>query len=61
MMWSTFFNHSYDFSEVIDKVKGMLNVFGTILVITSFLLFFELWSQESDKLLRAMTAFDLVS
>jgi len=42
--WTTFFNPSYDFSKVIDKVKRMLNVFGTILVITSYLLFSKLWS-----------------
>ena len=57
--WTTIFNLFYDFSKVIDKIKRMLNVFGTILVITSYLLFSELWSQEFDKLLRALMASDL--
>jgi len=52
-------NPSYDFSKAIDKVKRMLNVFGTILVITSYLLFSKLWSQEFDKLLRALMMSDL--
>ena len=59
--WTTFFNPSYDFSMIFDKVKRMLNVFGTILVITAYLLFSKLWSQRFDKLLRILTASDLMS
>jgi len=39
-----------------DKVKWILDVFGVIFVISSYRLFFELWSQEVDKLLHALTA-----
>jgi len=54
IMWTTFFNPSYNFSKPIDKVKRILVVFGVIFVISSYLLFSELWSQEFDKLLRAL-------
>ena len=57
--WTTFFNSSYDFSKAIDKVKRMFDIFGVILVIASYFLFSNLWSQELDKLLRALMAFDL--
>jgi len=59
--WTTFFNHPYNFSKAIDKVKRILNVFGMILVTNSYHLFSELWSQELDKLLHALTASDLTS
>jgi len=59
--WTTFFNHSYDFFMAVDKVKRILIVFGVILVISSYLLFSDLWSQEFDKLIRALTVFDLIS
>ena len=59
--WTTFFNPSYDFSKAIDKVKRILVVFGVIFVISSYLLFSDLWSQEFDTLLRALTTFDLMS
>ena len=47
-MSTTFFNHSYDFSKAIDKVKRILNLFGVILVNASYLVFTKLWSQEFD-------------
>jgi len=56
IMWSKFFNPSYDFSMVFAKVKRILTLFGTILIIVSYLLFYELWSQEFGKLLRTLTA-----
>ena len=59
--WSTCFNPFYDFSIGFDKVKRILILFGVILVIASYLLFSELWSQEFDKLLRALTTSDLMS
>jgi len=61
IIWSTFFNPSYDFSKAFDKVKRTLVVFGMILDITSYLLFPKLWSQEFDKLLHMLTASDLMS
>ena len=59
--WTTFFNPSYDLCKAIYKVEKILNVLEMILVITSCLSFFELWSQGVDNLLRASTASDLMS
>ena len=59
--WTTFFNPSYDFSKAIDKVKRILHVFVVVFVIASYLLFSKLWSQEFDKLQRALTTSDLMS
>jgi len=61
VMWTTVFNHSYDFSKAFDKVKRMLIVFSVILVIASYLIFSKLWSQEFDKLLHVLTASNLTS
>ena len=44
VMWTTIFNHSYDFSMGFDKVKRILTLFGVILVIASYLVFSKLWS-----------------
>jgi len=43
------------------KFKRMFKVFGTIFVITSYLLFSNLWSQEFDKLLHALTTSAFIS
>jgi len=61
IMWSTLFNPFYDFSKAIDKVKRILIAFGVIFVISSYLLFSELWSQEFDKLLQVLVASDLMN
>ena len=61
IMWTTFFNHFYDFYMAIDKVKRIFIIFGVILVISSYLLFSNLWSPEFDKLLRALTVSDFMS
>jgi len=58
---TTFFNPSYNFSKAFDKVKRILVVFSVILVIASYLLFSELWSQEFDKLLLALKTSNFVS
>jgi len=42
IMWTTLFNHSYDFSMAIDKFKGIRILFGMILVIDFYLLFSKL-------------------
>jgi len=61
VMWTIFFTFSYNFSEALDKIKRILIVFGVIFVIASHPVFSELWSQEFDKLLRGLMAFDLIS
>ena len=57
--WTTFFDPSYDFSKAIDKVQRVPILFGVVFIIAFYLLFSKLWSQEFDKLLRALTVFDL--
>ena len=42
IMWTTFFNSSYEFSEVFDKVKRILVNFGVAFAIASYLLFSKL-------------------
>ena len=60
-MLTIFFNPSYDFSKTFDKVKRILIIFGVILIIAFYLVFSELWSQEFDKLLHALTTSNLTS
>jgi len=59
--WTTFFNHFYNFFMGFDKVKRILNPFGVILVGASYLVFSNFSSQQFDKLLHVLTAFDLMS
>ena len=59
VMWTTFFNHSYDFSVGIYKVKRIPILFVVVFIIASYLLFSELWPQEFDKLLCALTMSNL--
>jgi len=54
-----FVNPSYDFTMGFDKAKRILVVFGVILIITSYLVFSKLWSQEFGKLLCDLTTSDL--
>jgi len=55
VMWTMLFTASYDFCKAINKVKRILVLFGVISVIGSYLLFSKFWSQDFDKLLRALT------
>jgi len=43
VMWTTFFDCSYDFCKAIDKVIRILNVFDVVFIIASYLLFSKLW------------------
>jgi len=40
-MWTTFTNLFYDYSKAFDKVKRILVVFGVILVIAPYLIFYS--------------------
>jgi len=56
IMWSTFFDHTFDFSMAFTEFKRPLTLFAS-----SFLVFFyahhsEMHATTSDKLLRALTA-----
>jgi len=44
VIWTTFFNPSYDFFMGSNKVKRIFVVFGVILIIASYLVFSKLWS-----------------
>jgi len=57
--WTTVFNPLYDFSIAIDKVKRIPILCGVVFIIAFYLLFSKLWSQEFDKLMRALTASNL--
>ena len=35
LMWTTFFNHSFDFSKAFDKVKRALDIIDTIVLLFS--------------------------
>jgi len=59
VMWTIFFNPSYNFYKGFAKVKRILIVFGVILVIASYLVFSKLWSQQFNKLLHVLTASNL--
>jgi len=59
--WTACCNPFYDFAMGFDKVKRMLNVFGVIFIIASYLLFSELWSQEFDKFMHALTTSTFMS
>jgi len=48
---TTFLNPSYDFSKAFAKVKGILIVFGVILVIAFYPVFSKFCSQEFNMLL----------
>ena len=44
IIWTAFFNPSYDFSMVIDKIKRIPILFGVVFIIAYCFLFFELLS-----------------
>jgi len=48
VIWTTFFNHSCNFSKTFSKVKRILIIFSVILVIASYLVFCGLRSLISS-------------
>jgi len=60
-MWSTFFGHAFDFSMRFDKCKRTLTFFAMILLVLSYSHHFEMHAKAHDKLLRALTAFELTT
>ena len=44
VMWTIFFNPSYNFYKAFGKVKRILIIFSVILVIAFYLVFSKLWS-----------------
>jgi len=59
--WTTFFDYSLDFSMAFDKCKRTLTFFATILLVLSYSHHFEMHAKAHDKLLRALTASELMT
>ena len=57
---TTFFDYYFDFSMAFDKFKGALTLFATSLLVFSYLHPFEMHAKAHDKLLQALTAFELI-
>ena len=51
IMWSTFFDHTFDFFKAFDKFKRALTIFVMILLVFSYSHHFEMHAMEYDKLL----------
>ena len=61
IMWSTFFDHDFDFSMALDKYKRALTLFAQSLLVFSYSHHLEMHAQAHDKLLRALTASELTT
>ena len=57
-MWTTLFYPFYDLAKAFDKVQRTIIIFDVILLDSSYILFFELFFQELNKLLHALMTFD---
>jgi len=60
-MWSTFFDHDFDFSMVFDEFKRPLTLFAQPLLVFSYSHHFEMHAKAHYKFLRALTAFELAA
>jgi len=60
-MFTISFDHSTDFSEAFDKFRRALTITPTFMFGCSYLHSSELHAQVFDKLLRALTASELVA
>jgi len=58
IMWSTFFDHTFDFSMAFEELKRPLTLLASSLVMFSYSHHFEMHAITYDKLLRAFTAFE---
>jgi len=56
IMWSTFFDHVFDFSMAFGKFKRPLTFLALSFAVFSYLHDFEMHAVTYDKLLRALTA-----
>ena len=60
-MWNTFFDHAFNFSMAFEKFKWALTLFATFLLVFSYLHHFEMHVKAHDKLLGALTTFELTT
>ena len=58
---TTFFDYSFDFSKAFDKCERAFTFFAMILIVFSYSHHSEMHAQVHDKLLRALTAFEVVT
>jgi len=56
--WSTFFDHTFDFSMAFDEFKRPLTLFAVSFVVFSYSPHSEMHAITYDKLLRALTAYE---
>jgi len=61
VMWTTFFDHAFDFSIAFDEFKRALTLFAIFLLVFSYLYHFEMHAKAHDKLLRALTVSELTA
>ena len=61
IMWSTFFDHDFDFSMAFDEFKRALTLFAPSLLVFSYSHPFEMHAKAHDKLLRALTVSELTT
>jgi len=59
--WTTFFDYYFDFAMAFDKFKRALTLFAPSLLVFSYSHCFEMHAKAHDKLLRALTAFELTT
>jgi len=58
-MWSTFFDHDFDFCMEFNAFQRALTLFAPSLLVFSYSHHFEMHKTAHDKLLRALTASEL--
>jgi len=61
IMWSTFFDHDFDFSMAFDEFKRALTLFALALLVFSYSHHSEMHAVVYDKLLRALTSSELTT
>jgi len=54
-MWNPFFDHTFGFSMVFDKLKRPLTLFASSFPVFSYSHQYEMCAITHDKLLRALT------
>jgi len=59
IMWNTFFNHAFDFSMPFDKFRRVQAIFPMVLLVFSYLYYYEMHAQAHDMLLRALMAYEV--
>ena len=56
IMYTTLFDHSFDFSKAHDKFMRVLTIIDRIILVFSYLHSFDMHALVYDKLLKVLTA-----